>query len=116
MRVNRRPKPKFRHYVQFNSGVLQRGSYCPVSQVLELDMEDEDRYCNTYRFYDVDEAIFIQLFSAPSAGSYFAHNIRGRFFTKKFDPDGGAWRTVLDWQRVDRSEPMGNDYYDGRAS
>ena len=62
------------------SSNLASVAYDPARRLLEIRFQRS----GTYRYYDVPPEVHVDLIGAPSAGTYFAANIKGRFQCKKF--------------------------------
>ncbi len=57
------------------SSSLRTVGYDKETKVLEIEFVQG----GVYRYFDVDESVYLGLISADSKGTYFQKNIRGRF-------------------------------------
>ena len=72
---------------RIQSSVIARIAYDEATRVLDIWFRDSGRYC----YFDVPREVYEGLRSAPSAGRYFAEQIRGHFRCA-FDPDRKRFR------------------------
>jgi len=62
-----------------NSSNLYSVEYNKETKTLEVEFNKG----GVYQYSNVPESVFNQLMTAPSKGSYFYHNIRDQYDTKK---------------------------------
>lgn len=75
--------------VQLKSTVIARIAYDDDRRVLDIWFHDSGRYC----YFDVPFDVYEGLRTAPSAGRFFAEQIRDRYRCA-FDPDRRRFRPV----------------------
>jgi hypothetical protein len=74
---------------RLQSSVITRIAYDEDSRVLDIWFHDSGRYC----YFDVPGEVYEGLRTAPSAGHYFAEQIRGRY-RFAIDPERRRFRPV----------------------
>lgn len=74
------------------STTLATVAYDAPRQLLWLEFRSHARYC----YFGVPAAVHQGLLAAPSKGTYFNRNIRGRFPFHR-DADGRHWLSELGW-------------------
>ena len=75
--------------VRLQSTVIARIAYDEATRVLDIWFRDSGRYC----YFDVPGEVYEELRTAPSAGRYFAEQIKDHYRCA-FDPERRRFRPV----------------------